>query len=99
MRRHGQDPKLWGAVEGDDSVEGSRGRESAGFDGWNREFSAGMADSSLRRFLLLSRRTDDDLPAFAVIKGMECSRVNWPFPGKERSLLKKSAGERTRQNI
>ena len=85
-------------MAGDDSVEGSRGRESAGFDGWNREFLAGMADSKSNAFLLLSRRTDDDLPAFAVIKGMECSRVNWPFPGKERSLSKKSAEERTRRN-
>ena len=32
-------------MAGDDSMVGSRGRESAGFDGWNREFSAGMADS------------------------------------------------------
>ena len=85
-------------MAGDDSMVESRGRESAGFDGWNREFLAGMADSKLRRFLFLSRRTDDDLPNFAVIKGMECSRVNWPFPGKERSLSKKSVGEQTRRN-
>ena len=85
-------------MAGDDSVEGSRGRESAGFDGWNCEFLAGMADSKSNAFLLLSRRTDDDLPAFAVIRGMECSRVNWPFPGKERSLSKKSVGERMKKN-
>ena len=85
-------------MAGDDSVEGSRGRESAGFGGWNREFSAGVADSKFNAFFFLSRRTDDDLPAFAVIKGMECSRVNWPFPGKERSLSKKSVGEQTRRN-
>ena len=85
-------------MAGDDSVEGSRGRESAGFDGWNREFLAGMADSKSNAFLLLSRRTDDDLPAFAVIREMECLRVNWPFPGKERSLSKKSVGERMRKN-
>ena len=47
---------------------------------------------------LLWEENDDEMPAFAVIKGMECSRVNWPFPGKEQSLSKKSAEEWTRRN-
>ena len=32
------------------------------------------------------------------IKGMEFSRVNWSFPGSERSLSKRSVGEQTRRN-
>ena len=32
-------------MAGDDSMVESHGREFAGFDGWNREFLAGMADS------------------------------------------------------
>ena len=51
-----------------------------------------------KTLFLLRKENDDDLPAFAVIKGMECLRVNWPFPGSERSLSKKSVGEQTRRN-
>ena len=44
------------------------------------------------------KENDDEMPAFAVIKGMECLRVNRSFPGSERSLSKRSVGEQTRRN-
>ena len=58
-----------------------------------------MADSKWDAFLLLSRRMMIASAGFAVLSEMEYSRVNWTFTDKERSLSKKSAGERTRQNI
>ena len=48
--------------------------------------------------LFLLRKENDDMPAFAVIYRMECSRVNRVIPGGERSLSKRSVGEQTRRN-
>ena len=52
----------------------------------------------MTRRLLLRKENDDEMPAFAVIKEIKCSRVNRSFPGSERSLSKKSVGEQTRRN-
>ena len=59
---------------------------------------AGVADSKGDAFLLLEQENDDHFCQHAVLSEKESSRVNWSFPGKEQSLSKRSARERTRQN-
>ena len=61
--------------------------------------SAGVADLKGDAFLLLEQENDDRFCRHAVLSEMEYLRVNWSSPGKERSLSKKSAEERTRQNV
>ena len=43
----------------------------------------------MRRYFFFGNENDDEMPAFAVIKRMEHSRVNRSFPGSEQSLSKK----------
>ena len=51
-----------------------------------------------KTLFLLWEENDDEMPAFAIISGIECSRVNRSFPGSDRSLSKRSVGEQTRRN-
>ena len=40
-----------------------------------------------------------EMPAFAVLCPIECSRVSSSFPGGERSLSKRAAEEQTKINV